>query len=378
MVSLRRQRCLPARAAVGGTAGFRRRELERVSSDFTGEPESDAQALVGVQNAAARASGILGLRRSRFDDWLPVRLEGGLCMAEGAGRRVRTCDLLKLIPALAALALGCGSSDEVEAPSMTVFCGSASKPAMEQIAARFEAETGIQVNMIFGGSGTLLSQIELSRQGEVYLPGSPDYIIIGNRKGLLVEGSDHVVAYLVPAIITPAGNPAGVHSLQDLAREGVRVGIGNPQTVCLGLYAVELLDANALLERVMKNVVTFGGSCSKTANLAAMSQLDAVLGWKVFHAWSPKRTLYVPIGPQRIPRISYIPIAVPIHTRDPDLSQLFIDFVLSPEGRSSYERFGYITDLEVARQLAPSATVGGEYRLPQKYFDLLGKSRGEP
>jgi molybdate transport system substrate-binding protein len=242
---------------------------------------------------------------------------------------------------------------------------------MEKISARFEKEKGIEVNTIFGGSGTLLSQIELSRQGEIYLPGSPDYIVIAERKKLLVEGSERIVAYLVPAIITPAGNPAGIHSLEDLARPGIRVGLGNPETVCLGLYAVELLEANGLLEKVMKNVATFGGSCSKTANLAAMSKLDAILGWRVFHYWNPDRMAYVAIAPQSIPRISYIPIAIPIHTRDLQLSRSFVEFVLSPAGLSVYEDLGYLTDLKRAEELAPRASVGGEYTLPDGYFDLL-------
>ncbi|MBW1687336.1 MAG: molybdate ABC transporter substrate-binding protein [Deltaproteobacteria bacterium] len=284
-------------------------------------------------------------------------------------KQLKLLNRLSLV--LLAILLGCGQRGEDTSASLTVFCGSASKPAMQEIAARFEHETGIKVNMVFGGSGTLLSQIELSRKGEIYLPGSPDYIIIGNRKKLLIEDSQRIVAYLVPAIITPAGNPANVHSLQDLAGPGVRVGIGNPQTVCLGLYSVELLEANGLLGKVMKNVVTFGASCSKTANLAAMSQLDAILGWKVFHAWNPDRMTYVPIAPENIPRISYIPVAIPVHTRDLQLSKSFIDFVLSPSGMSVYRDLGYITELEAARRLAPSASVGGEYALPDEYFDLL-------
>jgi molybdate transport system substrate-binding protein len=277
---------------------------------------------------------------------------------------------LALILILFMILAGCGSGGE-DSASLTVFCGSASKPAMEQIATRFESETGIAVKLIFGGSGTLLSQIELSGQGEIYLPGSPDYIIIGNRKGLLIEGSERIVSYLVPAIITPEGNPADIHSLEDLARPGLRIGIGNPQTVCLGLYAIELLERNGLLDEVMKNVVTFGGSCSKTANLAAMSQVDAILGWKVFESWNTERTDYVSIAPQRIPRLSYIPIAIPVHTKDIELSLSFIEFVLSTEGRSVYEDLGYLTELEAARALAPGASVGGEYSLPQRYFELL-------
>jgi molybdate transport system substrate-binding protein len=281
-----------------------------------------------------------------------------------------------MLVALATLSfsLGCGGPEEGAPGSLTLFCGSASKPAMEEITSRFERETGVAVNTVFGGSGTLLSQIELSKRGEIYLPGSPDYIVIARRKKLLVEDSERIVAYLVPAIVTPAGNPADIRSLADLARPGARVGIGNPETVCLGLYSVELLEKNGLLDQVMRNVVTYGGSCSKTANLAAMSQLDAILGWRVFHFWNPERMSYVAIAPQQIPRISYIPISIPVHTRDLELSRSFVEFVLSPVGRSVYERFGYITDLEAARALAPDASVGGEYTLPEGYFDLLGGS----
>jgi len=276
---------------------------------------------------------------------------------------------------LALVLVGCGA-DRVDAgESLTVFCGSASKPAMEEIAAAFEEETGIAAELIFGGSGTLLAQLELTGKGEIYLPGSPDYIIKGEKRGLLVPKSDRIVAYLVPAMITPAENPAGIESLEDLARPGVRVGIGNPETVCLGLYAVELLATNELLEPVFANVVTFGSSCSKTANLASMGQVDAILGWRVFHHWNPSRMKYVPIAPDRIPRVSYIPISIPACTKDVELSRRFIDFVLSEEGLQHYRKYGYLTDREEALKLAPGATIGGEYELPAGYRELVEGSR---
>jgi hypothetical protein len=87
---------------------------------------------------------------------------------------------------------------------------------------------------------------------------------------------------------------------------------------------------------------------------------------------------YVPIAPQEIPRISYIPISIPVHTRDLELSRSFVDFVLSPAGLSVYQDLGYITDLEAARKLAPNASVGGEYTLPDEYFtalERLGEAR---
>jgi len=269
------------------------------------------------------------------------------------------------------LAAAC-SGEKQGGKSLTVFCGSANKPAMEEIAALYEKEKGVDVDLIFGGSGTLLSQIELSRSGEIYLPGSPDYAIIAERKKQIIPGSDRIVAYLVPAIVTPRGNPKKIEEkLEDLARPGVKVGIGNPETVCLGLYGVELLERNGLLDGVLHNVVTFGASCSKTANLAAMSQVDAILGWRVFHYWNPERMEYVAIATDQIPRISYIPIMIPVHTRSRELSEDFIEFVLSERGKGIYEKQGYLTDVEEARQFAPAARIGGEYRLPDDYFERI-------
>ncbi len=283
---------------------------------------------------------------------------------------MRTVKVCVLFFCLAALVSGC-TKNKPEARSITVFCGSANKPAMQEIALLYEKEKQVQVNMMFGGSGTLLSQIEMSKQGEIYLPGSPDYIVIAERKKLIIENSDQLVAYLVPAIITPAGNPANIRSLEDLTKPGVRVGIGNPETVCLGLYGIELLEKNGLLEQVMKNVVTFGGSCSKSANLAAMNLVDAILGWRVFHFWNPERMDFIALPAASIPRLSYIPISIPVYTKDEKLSEDFIEFVLSEKGRAVYKKYGYLTDLNEAQKFAPGADVGGEYSLPEKYYELI-------
>ena len=99
--------------------------------------------------------------------------------------------------------------------------------------------------------------------------------------------------------------------------------------------------------------------------------MDAILGWSVFHFWNPDRLEFVPIAPERIPRISYVPISIPVFTKDSNLSKTFIAFVLSSLGKEIYEKHGYITSLEEAKEFAPQAQVGGEYTLPVEYFDLL-------
>ena len=62
------------------------------------------------------------------------------------------------------------NSEYVAYKTLIAFVGSASMPATKEAAAAFEKETGIHVELHFGGSGSMLSQMVLSRRGDLYFP----------------------------------------------------------------------------------------------------------------------------------------------------------------------------------------------------------------
>ena len=169
--------------------------------------------------------------------------------------------------------------------TITAFCGSASKPAMEEAAQAFAEKRGIKVYLNFSGSGTVLSQMKVSKSGDLYIPGSPDYMVMAEQSGVVEPDSVKIISYLIPAILVQPGNPRNIQSLPDLARPGIEVGIGNPEAVCVGLYAYEILERNNLLTEVEANIVTHAESCAKTASLVALKSVDAILGWRVFSKW---------------------------------------------------------------------------------------------
>jgi molybdate transport system substrate-binding protein len=255
--------------------------------------------------------------------------------------------------------------------TLTAFVGSASKPPMEEAARAFQEKTGIQVYLNFGGSGMMLSQIELSKTGDLYIPGSPDYIVKAERKDVIDPASLKKIAYLVPVIAIRHGNPQNIQSLSDLARTGVEVGIGNPVAVCLGLYAIEILDYNHLLEDVNKNIIVNVESCEKVATLLSLKSVDAVIGWDVFQRWDPDNIDVVYLAPEQLPRIAYIPGAITKFTKDAAKARQFLDFLVSPEGQSIFQKWGYITAESDARKLAPHAEIGGEYQLPENYSQIV-------
>jgi len=264
-----------------------------------------------------------------------------------------------------------GGCAQGEQKTITAFCGSASKPAIEEAAQAFEDKTGIKVYLNFSGSGTMLAQMKISKSGDLYIPGTPDYMLIAERDGVVDPQSVKTVAYLVPAILVPHGNPKNIQSLSDLAKPGIEVGLGNPEAVCLGLYAYEILEYNNVLEDVGRNVVTYAESCSKTASLVALKSVDAIIGWRVFSKWNPDTTDVVYLKPEQIPRLAYIPAAISTFTEDRKSAQKFIDFLVSPQGQEIFGKWGYIATESEARKFAPDAQIGGEYKLPEDYKPLV-------
>jgi molybdate transport system substrate-binding protein len=251
---------------------------------------------------------------------------------------------------------------------LEVFAGSASKPALEKASLEFERKTGTRVIVHFGGSGTVLSQMKLARRGDVFVPGSADFMELAKRDGLVRQETEVRLAYLLPAVNVPRGNPENIRTLEDLARPGLRVGIARPDTVCVGLYAIEALEAQGLAERVRPNLVGYAESCTKTAQMLALGLVDAVLGWDVFEHWNPETIETVPLTAAQIPRIGYIPAAVSIFTDEPGAAQAFVDFLASAEGRRIFETAGYTTDLdEAVRRAGSEVSVGGEYILPERW-----------
>jgi molybdate transport system substrate-binding protein len=266
------------------------------------------------------------------------------------------------------------TSYDFKGRSIDVFAGSASQPPLEEAAKIFEKNTGAKVNLTLGGSGTVLSQMILSKSGDLYIPGSPDYMITAQSKGVVAANDNGVIlSYLVPAILVQKGNPKNIQSLNDLLRADISMGIGNPATVCVGLYAIEVLDHNGLLDAIKQasTVKTYTTSCDATAALIALKQVDAVLGWSVFASWNPDTTEAVLLKPSEITRLAYIPGAVSTFAKDKVVAQKFLDFLSSTEGLAIFAKYGYQTTESEVKKFAPNATIGGLYTLPAGFTTLI-------
>jgi molybdate transport system substrate-binding protein len=252
----------------------------------------------------------------------------------------------RLSSALLALTLGFSmlAGSAKAAPKqvrLTAFIGSASKPPALEAKALFEKmHPNITVDMTFGGSGTLLNQMKLEETGDIYMPGSDDYMDKAEKQKVVVPATRKIVAYLVPTICIQHGNPKGITSLRDLSRPGLKVGLAKAGAVCLGDVADEILKKTGLEEPVKRNVITYAGSCEQTEQLVELGEVDAIIGWDSFKSWAPDKIDLVKI-PAEVLRVRNVPAAVGVYSKQPKEAQEFIEFITSATGKAIFAKHGY-------------------------------------
>ena len=108
------------------------------------------------------------------------------------------------------------SCEQSSRPSkdLTLFCAAGVQAPMEKIREAYEAEVGVKLRIQYGGSGTLLSNLQVARTGDLYLAADDSYLDIARKKGLLAESIP--IATQRPVIAVALGNPREIASLDDL------------------------------------------------------------------------------------------------------------------------------------------------------------------
>ena len=274
-------------------------------------------------------------------------------------RATNACCVLAVM-ALLVVAAGCPSPEEAKAPvvpetkapiqkapdtgaSLTVFAGAASKPALEPLAAMYEERTGTKVSITFGGSGAVLTQFSQEQYGDLYIPGSDDFMDKAEKKGAVLPETRTVLVYLVPVINVPKGNPKRITSLEGLAGDDLRVVIGDPETVCLGDIGKAMLTQAGVWGKVEPRIVSYATSCEDVLNALLLGEADAVIGWDVFARQHADEVEAIRL-PEKLARTRNIPASVIKWSKDPEAAKAFIEFLASDEALKVWTEHGYTVE----------------------------------
>ncbi|NPV30077.1 MAG: molybdate ABC transporter substrate-binding protein [Firmicutes bacterium] len=222
--------------------------------------------------------------------------------------------------------------------SLLVYCGAGLKKPVEEIGAAYQAKTGIKVTYTFGGSAQLSSQILLTRQGDVYLPGDIAELKPLKEKKLVVWEKN--IVYHIPVLAVPRGNPAGIQKLADLGRPGVKVALGDPQANPIGKVADRLLQESGLLEKVDKNVVVRTPTANELIVYLTTKQVDAAIVWEENCQGAKGEVELIPV-PELKDYIKTVPVAVLGCSKKKEQARKLAEFMASPSAYKIWAKWGY-------------------------------------
>ncbi len=161
-----------------------------------------------------------------------------------------------------------------------VYCAAGMRVPFEEIVGQYNQEFGTNVLPQYGGSNTLLSQLEVSKTGDLYLAADESYLQIAREKQLVAESFP--VARMRAVIVAPQGNSKQVAGVDDLLREDVRVALANPDQAAMGKLTRTFMQSrgkwNELEGRVRNNGV-FKPTVNDVAADVELGSVDAGIVW---------------------------------------------------------------------------------------------------
>jgi molybdate transport system substrate-binding protein len=161
------------------------------------------------------------------------------------------------------------------APALTVFCAAGLKTPVEAVAEQYKYETGVEVRLQFGGSGTLLGTLRAARQGDLFI--AADEGSVADARKYEVVQDFFPVAVQHPVIAVRKGNPKNIATLADLLRPDVKIALANPEAASISRVARAALGDTwkklAAHATVMKPTVT------EIAGDVSLGTVDAGLVW---------------------------------------------------------------------------------------------------
>lgn len=237
---------------------------------------------------------------------------------------------------------GCssGGSSAQTSQTLTVFAASSLTKAFKQIGIDFQAANpGVTVTFNYGASSELAAQIDSERAADVFASASGSWMDDVSKKVGVTGRVNFATNQLI--IITPPSNPAGITSIQDLAKPGVKLVLA-AKGVPVGDYAVQALTEAGIESKAAANVVSAEPDDASVVAKITSSDGDAA----IVYVSDVNGTVATQVKSIQIPTATNVvatyPIAVINGSKQATLAQSFIDYLTGTSGQATLALYGFL------------------------------------
>jgi len=221
--------------------------------------------------------------------------------------------------------------------TVTVLAAASLTEVYGDLAERFEKlHPKVTITENFGGSSALAAQIVQGAPADLFATANEATMKTVTDAGL-ADGTPVVYATNVLTLVVPPSNPAGVTTVGDLAKPGVKVALCDKSVPC-GSAAISLLAA----EKLTVTPVTLETDVKAVLTKVELDEVDAGLVYVTdAHAAGDKvRQIAVPDAANVVNRY---PIVVLSGSTNKAAARAFEQFILSATGKAALKNAGFGT-----------------------------------
>ena len=265
----------------------------------------------------------------------PLGPRGG-ALASGA-----LCLLLLLAACTSSAPRAAPSTTSSPSPSgsLTILAASPLKGAFDKVTAAFvTSHPGVQIPApTYQGSQALATAIQQGAPADVFASADAANMSELTAAGYVVSGTAQTFARNVLEIVVKAGNPKGIQSLSDLARQGVVVVLGDPSILPAGRFGAQAL-AQA---HVTVQPASVEPSVTAILSKVQAGNADAGIVYRsdVVSGGSSVTGVAIPAAQNVVALYS---IAVLKNPANPAGAQAFVQFVMSNQGQAILQSAGFL------------------------------------
>lgn len=230
---------------------------------------------------------------------------------------------------------GTGSSAR---STILLYCAASNRVVVEAIREKYKAEFGNDVDIQYGASQTLLSSIEVSRTGDLYLPADDSYLKIASDKQLIKK--EYPLARMKLVIAVSQGNPKKIDSLQSLLREDIIFVQANPDAAAVGKLTKEILQPTGFWTELEQATAGYRTTVTDVANDVTVGAADAAIIYDaVLSAYPSLEGIEVP---EFEAHQAEIVVGVLNHAENPVGASHFARYLAAEDrGQQLYKDFGF-------------------------------------
>lgn len=178
------------------------------------------------------------------------------------------------------------SAGSARTTALTVYCAAGLKQPVEAIAAKYRAEFGVEVQLQYGPTGALISNLRVAKRGDLFI-AADDGSVADARKFELVREVLPLVRQH-PVIAVRAGNPKNIRTLADLLRDDVKLALTNPDAASISRVTKTALAESSLIaggrpvvvwEQLAARATVMKPTVTEIAADLSLGTVDAAILW---------------------------------------------------------------------------------------------------